>query len=1272
MAKETDDGYIGNEITSLPAEIGQLQNLKTLQASGNWRYKYRDSYPTATPGNQLSALLPEIGQLTSLQRLDISSNQLSALPPEIGQLTSLRTLYLSSNQLSALPPEIGQLTSLQRLDISSNQLSALPPEIGQLTSLQRLDISSNQLSALPPEIGQLTSLQTLYLSSNQLSVLPHQIGRLTSLQTLYLSSNQLSALPPEIGQLTNLTQLDSRSNQLSALPPEIGQLTNLTQLDSRSNQLSALPPEIGQLTNLTQLDSRSNQLSALPPEIGQLTNLTQLDSRSNQLSALPPEIGQLTSLQTLYLSSNQLSALPPEIGQLTSLQTLYLSSNQLSVLPPEIVQLTSLQKLDLSSNQLSVLPPEIVQLTSLQKLYLGSNQLSVLPPEIVQLTSLQTLYLRSNQLSALPPEIGQLSSLQKLDLSENQLSALPPEIVQLTSLQRLYLGSNQLSTLPPEIVQLSSLHRLDLRYNRLSALPPEIGQLSSLQKLYLRYNRLSALPPEIGQLTSLQSLYLSSNQLSALPPEIVQLTSLQSLSLSSNQLSALQPGIGQLTNLTQLDLSSNQLSALPPEIGQLTNLTQLDLSSNQLSALPPEIGQLTSLQTLSLSSNQLSVLQPEIGQLTNLTQLDLSSNQLSALPPEIKQLSKLKKLDLRGNPIPVPPEILGSKQSREDPGDIATILEYYFRTLDPNETEPLFEAKFIIVGEPEAGKTTLANKLLNSNFKLSTDQDSTRGIDVTRWEFIHPSGHPFFVSIWDFGGQDVYHNIHQFFLTERSLYGLLVDTRRENPDLYYWLNSIQLLGGASPVLLIKNEKQNRSCTVREGELRRDFRNLKESLATNLADNRGLEAIKTTVQQYITRLDHVDTPWPKTWARMRAAIENDSRDYLAENAFFDLCKINGLSDRDDMRRLSQFLHDLGICLHFQKNSTLKRWVILKPEWATNAVYKIIDSKTVQDKQGCFTEADLKKIWRDGQYADMHDELLELMKSFKLCYLIPPKPDQPDTYIAPDLLPLEAPPYTWDNNQNLLLRYRYEFMPKGILTRFIVEMHKFIETQTLVWKSGAVLNNGSARAEVIELYHKGEIQIRVSGVRQKDLITVIDHEFEKIHDTYDRLRYQTLIPCNCSTCNGSQEPHFYDLEALHKRITNRKQTVECDKPPYEDVHVRSLIDDITDFAPELMLNEKEYILSDTVLPSSERMKAGWAEQTLPESQQYRMALFDGLNTLPLPQFEKLVFGLQVPRGNLGDATAAQGIRVSKLLEWAESDMGCGLKAVEEAIAALNSTS
>ena len=658
----------GRELTALPPQIGQLNQLKKL-IIGKYELD-RDGDILSFTGNKLSALPPEIGLLIQLEELQVFANQLTSLPTEIAQLTNLQILNLGSNQLSSIPAEIFKLTNLQELDLCGNELTALPPHTANLTQLKKLILGryecdkdgiivgtfGNTISILPAEIGLLTQLEELQIVGNQLSSLPVEIAQLTNLQILYLDDNQLSSLPVKIAQLTNLQELSLYTNQLSSLPAEIGQLTNLQELYLKKNQLSSLPTEIGQLTNLQELGLSENQLSSLPTEIGQLTNLQKLGLSENQLSSLPTEIGQLTNLQSLGLSENQLSSLPTEIGQLTNLQELNLYKNQLSSLPTEIGQLTNLQDLRLSDNQLSSLPTEIGQLTNLQYLYLYYNQLSSLPVEIWQLTNLQILYIYDNQLSSLPVEIGQLTTLQELSLSSNQLISLPLEIGQLTNLQSLYLNENHLSSLPAEIGQLTNLQELYLSGNQLSSLPAEIGQLTNLQTLYLNENQLSSLPVEIGQLTNLQTLYLWGNQLSSLPEEIWQLTNLQKLLLNSNQLSSLPTEIGQLTNLQTLSLWGNQLSSLPEEIWQLTNLQELNLYKNQLSSLPTEIGQLTNLQDLRLSDNQLSSLPVGIGQLTNLQELYLYNNQLSSLPTEIGQLTNLQTLSLYKNQLSSLPE----------------------------------------------------------------------------------------------------------------------------------------------------------------------------------------------------------------------------------------------------------------------------------------------------------------------------------------------------------------------------------------------------------------------------------------------------------------------------------------------------------------------------------------------------------------------------------------------------------------------------------------
>ncbi|WP_392481587.1 COR domain-containing protein [Nostoc sp. C110] len=837
------------------------------------------------------------------------------------------------------------------------------------------------------------------------------------------------------------------------------------------------------------------------------------------------------------------------------------------------------RELDLSYKSLTTLPPEIGQLTNLQTLDLWGNQLSSLPPEIGQLTNLQTLDLWGNQLSSLPPEIGQLTNLQSLYLYSNQLSSLPTEIGQLTNLQTLDLRYNQLSSLPPEIVQLTNLQTLDLRSNQLSSLPPEIGQLTNLQTLDLRSNQLSSLPPEIVQLTNLQTLDLRSNQLSSLPPEIVQLTNLQTLDLGSNQLSSLPPEIGQLTNLQTLDLGANQLSSLPPEIVQLTNLQTLDLGANQLSSLPPEIVQLTNLQTLDLGSNKLSSLPPEIGQLTNLQTLDLGSNKLSSLPPEIGQLTNLQSLDLNDNPLESPPPEIIKKGFK-------AILDFCRQQLE-QETDRLYEAKLIIVGEGGAGKTTLAKKIQDNKYTLQQDENTTEGIDVIQWKFLLDNNREFQVNIWDFGGQEIYHATHQFFLTKRSLYALVADTRKEDTDFYYWLNVVELLSGNSPLLIVKNEKQERKREINERELRREFTNFKETLTTNLATDRGFPEILNKIKHYITNLPHVGIELPKTWVKVREALEGDSREYISLKDYLNICQKHGFTKQEDKLQLSDYLHDLGVCLHFQDDDFLIKTVILKPTWGTDAVYKVLDNPHVIEKLGQFDRNDLANIWHEDKYADMRPELLRLMMKFKLSYEIP---SRPGTYIAPQLLSVNQPDFNWDESNNLILRYKYDFMPKGILTRFIVEMHSDIEQQTLVWKTGVVLAKYKSRAEVIEYYNQREIKVRVAGNRKKELLAVITNELEKIHKSYERLQYQTLVPCNCKNCNDSQNPHFYNRDVLYKFRDNNRYQIQC-QDSGDMVDVRRLIDDVLATPPNLEIPMSEPVTRNQVFISYSHKDKKW---------------------------------------------------------------------------------
>ncbi|WP_445248451.1 leucine-rich repeat domain-containing protein [Microcoleus sp. OTE_8_concoct_300] len=713
-------------------------------------------------------------------------------------------------------------------------------------------------------------------------------------------------------------------------------------------------------------------------------------------------------------------------------------------------------ELDLRGLELEELPPEIGKLSNLTQLYLSFNQITEIPEEVGKLSNLTQLNLSDNQITEIPEEVGKLSNLTQLDLRNNQITEIPEVVGKLSNLTWLDLSDNQITEIPEAVGKLSNLTWLDLSENQITEIPEAVGKLSNLTQLDLGSNQITEIPEVLGKLSNLTQLNLWNNQITEIPEVLGKLSNLTQLYLSNNQITEIPEVVGKLSNLTRLGLWNNQITEIPEVVGKLSNLTQLNLGSNQIAEIPEVVGKLSNLTLLYLSNNQITEIPKFVGKLSNLTQLYLSNNQITEIPEVVGQMEKLKQLDLRGNPIPIPPEILGEKELYKDPGDLRTILDFYFQTRDPNATEELNEAKLLIVGEGEAGKTTLANKLLNTDYQLKEREPATEGIDVMRWEFPQPNGKPFRVHLWDFGGQEIYHATHQFFLTERSVYVLLVDNRRQNPNLCYWLSIIELLSDGSPVFLVQNEKQNICCEISLSQQRRDFRNLEKDYVTNLATNRGLEALQRALQNRITTLEHISTPIPKRWANVRYVVENYSQrqTHIEVSEFVNICVSQGFkkSDRPAMLSLSKYLHDLGIILHFQKDPILKNVVILRPELATNAVYKLIGNKKITDNgevtdnaevidnYGYFTQENLKQIWRDKEYQDLHDELLHLMKHFKLCYEIPCQPGQ---YIAPQLLRLETPNYDWDDADNLILRYEYDFMPKGIITRFIVEMHLLID-------------------------------------------------------------------------------------------------------------------------------------------------------------------------------------------------------------------------------------
>ncbi len=814
-----------------------------------------------------------------------------------------------------------------------------------------------------------------------------------------------------------------------------------------------------------------------------------LDLHNNRITTLPPEIRRLTNLTVLNLSSNELTVLPPEIGQMTTLTGIILSNNQLTALPPEIKHLTALTILYLVDNQLKAIPPEIGQLTALKELNLFSNKITTIPPEIGQLTALTALHLSDNQLTEIPPEIGQLTALTDLSFFENQITAIPPEILQLTALKELYLFSN-----------------------RITAIPPEIGRFAALTKLHLSRNMITCIPSEIGQLTKLTELTLSSNLIRGIPPEIAQLTMLTKLTLSSNPLTAIPQEVWQLTKLTELWLSSDHLAVIPPEIGKLTALTELGLPGNHLITIPPEIGQLTALTRLVLAGNQLKTLPLEIGQLKNLTELYLHDNEALGIPPEILGATWA--------------DVLINKAT---PASAQEIINYY-QSIQGESGRLLSEFKLIVVGRGGAGKTSLVKRLNNQAF--DQNEAETHGITIRKLNFETIKG-SVTGRVWDFGGQVVLHSMHEFFLTARSLYLLVLGERDDmlERDATYWLQLIRSYAGNAPVVVALNKSAGRERQFDRATLEKNYGPILAWVPTECSEKDpeiariiGLRKALTDALDS-THMASMRSKFPREWFTIKDALENMQESYVDHPEYVAMCKTHGVTDSKKQELLAARLHEFGIALNYGRDARLRDTTVLRPDWLANGIYAVLrandtDPKLPDDLQGpialdgvinadimarMHAKAEASNLLRTADYpTDKREFLLRLMSYFHLSY---PLDEAGTQQLVPSLLPLQPPEAQANEPQDaerVRLRYEFRVVPAPLLPWFIARSFSMIPDR-LHWRRGTMLSFGQATGRVWNEPEADYVYVTVAGPPhdKQRLLSIIRGILKDLFSQYEGL-------------------------------------------------------------------------------------------------------------------------------------------------------------------------
>lgn len=740
------------------------------------------------------------------------------------------------------------------------------------------------------------------------------------------------------------------------------------------------------------------------------------------------------------------------------------------------------------------------------------------------------------------------------------------KLSQKTSIKVLHLGNGRLNDFPKEVFKFEKLEVLDLFSNRISELPDDMYRLTNLETLNLNGNKFESVPSVLFVLPRIKNLSLKDNKISKISPsDFSNLAKLKKLDISYNSIVNL-PLLERVdSSLMSLNLSGNLFSSFPFQLNSFTGLTHLNLSNNRIKSFKDEdFSTLDQLESLDLSNNSITYLPPSIGQLKNLKVLILSGNDISYLPKEFENLVNLETLELSGNPIERTPIEIAAQGPQG-------VINYY---LSLGENVKLFEAKLLLVGQGSVGKTFLMNRIV---YDKTPETSTTEGIEINQWNIKTESSDNFRVNIWDFGGQEIYHSTHQFFLTKRSLYILVWEARSDQHliSFDYWLNVIRLLSAESPTLVVMNKIDERIVAIDQKSLQNKFNNIKQFHQVSAKTGVGMPDLIDNIKKIIDTLPLIGDKLPKVWAEIRQALEGLDQNFIPKEEYFKICNRYGQSNKGALF-LSQYFHDLGVFLHFQDNALLENLIFLKPEWATNAVYKILDYTDVIRANGEFTYNELKEILNEYP-VDKHLYIIELMKKFELCYAI-----SSDRYLIPELLKPERLDYDWNYSDNLRFEYHYDFMPAGILARFIVRTKDLIY-ESINWKNGVVLMREGTLAQIISDQFTRKIKIWIDGDNAALLLDIIRREIDHINKTLNYFDVMEKIPCACTQCIKDENPHLFNYKFVREANRTKKlKTVNCEKS-FQGVSVYRLIGLYSIDSPQNTMEEAirpELILHDII--------------------------------------------------------------------------------------------
>lgn len=598
-----------------------------------------------------------------------------------------------------------------------------------------------------------------------------------------------------------------------------------------------------------------------------------------------------------------------------------------------------------------------------------------------------------------------------------------------------------------------------------------------------------------------------------------------------------------LTHAWGLNLSCRSLTTIPEEAYE-SSLVSLNLQGNQLIEISDEISHFTELRELNASGNKIKWVSPRLAELPHLVTLDLRKNRISDLQAEIGRSPSLVNLYLEDNPLS-PVTRAAYNQGLEPFLRFQRSLEDAVRN---------YEAKLLVLGEGDVGKSSLVAALLGEPFV--PNRPTTHGITVKNVEMPAREKHdqPLTLHIWDFGGQPIYQAINQFFYSRRSLYLLVWDPRSgpEKCDVLGWLNRIRLRVGPGARVILVSTWASSTRLPRidlEGLDNRFPGAIRGHFAIDSHTGKGLQALLNAIHDEMLELEHIGERISRRWVMAREDLLAQPGPIVSYHYFEEICRRHEMNGAD-AATLARILSDLGYIFYFASDEGLSDEIVLDPEWITRAISRVFEDEATLEGSGVLEHKELERIWslREGEDElprQIHGYLLRLMEKFDVSYRLDDERSlvgELVPYARPDDLSgwIEPREQVW-NRKEKELRFHYELSdsPAGLIKWLIVRSHRYAAKPARHWQTGFALEHGRHGRCIVELVDR-DLRVRCVGAWPNHLANIVRGLVETlIADRWPGLDSDLRLPCPTLECFGS----FRESGVSHLIFVGRP-TVFCE--------------------------------------------------------------------------------------------------------------------------------